>query len=235
MTTFAVDLRPYLPPIQDQGPRPTCLAFAVTGAHEFARNHALAGVLDLSEEAIYWRGRLLSGISGGMTFVAAAEALHSHGQPEEYYWPYDPSRDEDDSRYVPPPGALHPTQCFLADLERVDLSLDSVTATLEQGAVVVAGLVMSSPFFENTGGIIRMPTSDELIQQGHAVVLVGYADPTGADSDGYLVFRNSWGREWGDKGYGYLPYAYLTTYGTGAFVVRPLWQPPVGDTMLRES
>lgn len=39
---------------------------------------------------------------------------------------------------------------------------------------------------------------------GHAVLCVGYDD-----SKSHWIMRNSWGAEWGDKGYFYLPYPYL--------------------------
>ncbi len=39
---------------------------------------------------------------------------------------------------------------------------------------------------------------------GHAVTCVGYNDYKQT-----FIVRNSWGKEWGDKGYFYMPYAYL--------------------------
>ena len=40
---------------------------------------------------------------------------------------------------------------------------------------------------------------------GHAVVGVGYDD-----AKQWFIVRNSWGGQWGMKGYFTLPYAYLT-------------------------
>ena len=39
---------------------------------------------------------------------------------------------------------------------------------------------------------------------GHAIAAVGYDD----DKE-YFIVRNSWGTEWGDNGYCYIPYTYL--------------------------
>lgn len=47
-------------------------------------------------------------------------------------------------------------------------------------------------------------SSDESVLGGHAVLAVGYDD--GAK---VLIIRNSWGDEWGDKGYFYMPYEYI--------------------------
>jgi C1A family cysteine protease len=40
---------------------------------------------------------------------------------------------------------------------------------------------------------------------GHALLVVGYDDATQC-----FTVRNSWGDSWGDKGYCYIPYKYLT-------------------------
>ena len=48
-------------------------------------------------------------------------------------------------------------------------------------------------------------TNTESILGGHAVVAVGYDD-----SKECFIVRNSWGTNWGDAGYFYMPYAYLT-------------------------
>jgi C1A family cysteine protease len=53
-----------------------------------------------------------------------------------------------------------------------------------------------------------MPQPDEQVLGGHAVLAVGYDDP----SQRFIV-RNSWGDAWGQAGYFTMPYAYLTTRG----------------------
>jgi C1A family cysteine protease len=54
-------------------------------------------------------------------------------------------------------------------------------------------------------GVVPMPSPDEVILGGHAVLAVGYDD-----SEQRFIVRNSWGDEWGDGGYFSMPYAFLT-------------------------
>ena len=54
-------------------------------------------------------------------------------------------------------------------------------------------------------GIVSMPNANETLLGGHAVVCVGYND-----NKKVWIMRNSWGINWGDKGYFYLPYEYIT-------------------------
>jgi C1A family cysteine protease len=50
-----------------------------------------------------------------------------------------------------------------------------------------------------------MPKPGEATVGGHAVMAVGYSDPKGQ-----VIVRNSWGASWGDAGYFYMPYEYMT-------------------------
>jgi C1A family cysteine protease len=50
-----------------------------------------------------------------------------------------------------------------------------------------------------------MPSANEQVLGGHAVLAVGYDDA----SQRFIV-RNSWGDVWGQAGYFTMPYAYLT-------------------------
>ena len=44
---------------------------------------------------------------------------------------------------------------------------------------------------------------------GHAVTLVGYRTATGRMEDAVFIFKNSWGKDWGQGGYGIATYGYL--------------------------
>jgi C1A family cysteine protease len=66
-------------------------------------------------------------------------------------------------------------------------------------------------------GIVPMSGKNETALGGHAVLAVGYIDATlGRAMLGkirnVLIMRNSWSSSWGDRGYFYLPYSYVTEY-----------------------
>ena len=68
-----------------------------------------------------------------------------------------------------------------------------------------------------SSGRIPFPSGGDGVAGGHAVAAVGYDDrmkirgssPRARETSGALLVRNSWGVAWGEKGYGWLPYAYV--------------------------
>jgi hypothetical protein len=50
----------------------------------------------------------------------------------------------------------------------------------------------------------------------HGLLVVGYEDDPGVVGGGYFIIRNSLGEDWGDKGYGRMPYAYLECFALEA-------------------
>lgn len=61
-----------------------------------------------------------------------------------------------------------------------------------------------------------MPCPNEQAEWGHAILAVGYDDKKvventrcGTKSRGAILIRNSWGAEWGEDGYGWVPYDYV--------------------------
>ena len=64
-------------------------------------------------------------------------------------------------------------------------------------------------------GVIQMPRAKEQVLGGHAIVIVGYDD-----EQKRVKFVNSWGAGWGDHGFGYLPYDYVTKYMSDAWTFK---------------
>ena len=89
-------------------------------------------------------------------------------------------------------------------------TLNNIKSSLTLGYPVVFGFTVYSSFMDDSvakTGIVPMPKSSDSIEGGHAVLMVGYDD-----SKNWFIIRNSWGDEWGDKGYFYLPYEYLPMF-----------------------
>jgi C1A family cysteine protease len=79
---------------------------------------------------------------------------------------------------------------------------------LDEGYPFVSGIAVYQSFetIETAHtGIIPLPGKAEALLGGHAILVVGY-DLTKQ----HFICRNSWGSEWGDKGYFYLPFGYLS-------------------------
>jgi len=59
---------------------------------------------------------------------------------------------------------------------------------------------------ENTHntGVVEMPKQGEEELGGHAMCIVGYNDKTRM-----FAIANSWSKNWGDEGFGFMPYDYI--------------------------
>lgn len=194
----------------------TCLAWAVTTAHEF-------GLIDrqLSVEYLHWSSGNYSGGRG--TALAAAGALRADGQPDGPQWPYLEHNDDSDPGYMPPSTVIGPFSRAALRLSQTDV--DMLSADLSSGCLPVIALRVTDAFLVAAGGVVREdgPGSD-----GHAVAAVGIAQYAGAQSVGGVLpgerlvcVRNSWGRSWGVDGHALMTEAALQKCVVGALVVDP--------------
>ena len=209
----SADMRALLPPVRDQGQRGTCVAFAVTAAHEAARAAGAVAAEDLSEEALFWGCKLIDGNwDWGTRFESAAAALAATGQPPEAIWPYEPRR----LAGIPynPPGA-RTDAWHTSGMGPALLDLASVRLEIDVGRPVVLGLtVFDSLYFPSAAGRIDVPAVRSPSRGRHAVLAVGY------DADALLI-RNSWGQSWGLDGYGWLSNGYAERHAHEGWVIRP--------------
>ena len=84
----------------------------------------------------------------------------------------------------------------------------TILDTLASGFPFVFGFSVYESFESDQVALISivpLPAENEQLLGGHAVMAVGYDN-----SKQQFIVRNSWGTSWGQKGYFFMPYAYLT-------------------------
>ncbi|CAF4072604.1 unnamed protein product [Adineta steineri] len=206
-----VDLRPNMTPIDNQLNIGSSVANCLAGAYEYLTKKSNGCNTNISRLFIYYNARVIGNYSStisdtGCSMTCAIEALEEFGTCLESVWPYDISRVDiqpDDEAYEQAENhkineALH-----------VNIDLNEMKSCLAQGFPFAFGLKLYSSF-DNAAknGIVSIPNKLEQNQKSdrsHALLAVGYSDRSNA-----FIVRNSWGEDWGDKGYCYIPYEYLT-------------------------
>jgi C1A family cysteine protease len=202
-----VDLRPQMPPVDDQGSAGSCGSHAITGAAGYLQIKSGKPFQHLSRLFSYYSTRDIEGDTdqdGGIQIRDGIKAFASVGICEESLWPYDISQ----LTIKPPVG------CYTDAFGRKAVSYQSIDTVaqmqqcLADGFPFVGGISVYDSF-ESEGvastGIVPMPNpSKETLQGGHALCFVGY-------DMGKKMFigRNSWSTSWGIKGYFMIPFDYL--------------------------
>jgi len=202
-TAGRIDLRSRLIPVYDQGQLGSCTANAFCAAVAFV----LRGFQG-SRLFLYYNERLLEQTTdqdSGALMSDGIRALQVYGLCPEKLWPYQVTRFT--LRPTPPcysTALLHRVVSFA----RVRQDLASMKACLGAGFPFAVGILVFDSFESDaaaqTGGVPMPDRSTETLLGGHAVLCVGYDDARSV-----WIMRNSWGVQWGDHGYFYLPYAYL--------------------------
>lgn len=185
----AIDLRPTLPPIGDQGDRNTCTSFAVTAAHE---SHLYCGQ-SLSVEWYFWACKQADPgpFDQGVLMDVLPEVLRHPGQPEEIVWPYDPGLTlAHGQTYSPPSVRPH---MYKASLVQSVYSDANIYGELENNRPVLLS-VDAGPSFLNYQAQDILVDPDSSRTFVHALLVVGW------DQHSWIL-RNSWGERWGDAGH----------------------------------
>ncbi|AGK95986.1 phage holin [Clostridium pasteurianum] len=212
---LSIDLREKMPPLFDQGQEGSCTANAGAGDREYMLQK---DSIKLSRQFLYNVERIIEGTfpdDNGAQMRTICKALNKYGISEESYLPYN---EENLSAAPSEESYKNALQYRISSYYRV-LSETEIRQALSQGQAVLLGMIVYENF-EDVGsdGLVRMPNKKtEQILGGHSVLIVGYRDNVKnkfktlinkliGKSNGYFIVRNSWGENWGDKGYFYLPY-----------------------------
>jgi C1A family cysteine protease len=201
-----VDLRSACSPVENQGNLGSCTGNALVGALEFLELKDGVAFIDLSRLFIYYNERAIEGTvssDSGAMLRDGIKTLKNQGVCSEKKWPYVISKFD-----KKPVAACYKEAMDhqITSYHRI-LSLDDMRTCLAEGFPFVFGFTVyesfESPEVARTG-IVNMPQPSEGTIGGHAVLAVGYQD-----AEKRFIVRNSWGSEWGQKGYFTIPYDYV--------------------------
>jgi C1A family cysteine protease len=203
----SVDLRQYCSTIEDQGQLGSCTGNAIAGIIELMqRKQNPAKGRDVSRLFIYYEARMLSGTvnyDSGAYIRDGIKVVNKKGAPLENLWPYLSSR----LKTRPTTAAYYDALKRKATAYKRVADFAGVKTALRQGYPVVIGFDVYESFetqsVANTGMMPYPNINTEQLLGGHAVALVGYDDNL---NGGRFICRNSWGPDWGDRGYFYMPY-----------------------------
>lgn len=209
------DLRSLFPAPYDQGDLGSCTANAISGAIQCDMARQKIDDFMPSRLFIYYNERAMEGTVGqdaGASIRDGIKSINVQGVCPETDWPYDVSRFADKP----------PANCY-ADATRarsltyraVAQNAGAIKAALGQSLPVVIGFTVYESFESDevtATGIVPMPNPSEKVLGGHAVDVAGVnqtAQPWNGIPPGYFLMRNSWGSDWGVKGYFFMPFSYL--------------------------
>jgi hypothetical protein len=201
----AVDLRKYCTPIGDQGQTSRCSAFAWTHATELVTNMKAGNVPRLAPNFTMLQFQRMQGDAQDYAYAHAGgdgtvsgtdpgEVLVEHGTCRQDLWPDDaevPSTSErvliSDAEKHHLDGTPHP------------IAIDDIRKVLSAGCPVHVAINTGAAFSDvGRDGVFSAAEGPSGRHGRHAMLIVGY-------TGNFFIVKNSWGENWGDKGYCYIP------------------------------
>jgi len=215
--TDSIDLRKLFEPIRNQGKQGSCSSFAISSVIEVLRHDKKR----YSPAFLYWSSRDAQGTTdkdSGASLYSVIKSATERGDCTEDKMPYNP----DVFTVAPSESAINNALgCKVLEAKTVEPKLRDIKSALSDGFPVIIASKIFDSFSETRSGFVKHPSSEELSNGGrtdghgiHAMVVCGFSD-----NERILVVRNSWGTDFGDKGYCYIPYSYVQQYFLQACII----------------
>lgn len=203
----AVDLRQQFTPIKSQGPLGACTVFALTSIFEYILKKNNKENSDLSEHFVYYnvlknQSKLEEYGKVGTSHYDVVKSIGTEGICLESLCEYSGNFDTSE----PSAEAYEDAKARkITKAMNVRIDLNQIKSALAEGYPVAVGLRVFDSLASSTG-FVQRPTDDELKEEvgWHSMVVCGYSD-----KEKIFIVRNSWGIDFGDNGYCYIPYSYI--------------------------
>lgn len=213
----AASLRDQMPPVYDQGNIGSCTANAGAGAFDYVwkldtGSFIFPSRLDLYQNELRHDGNFPQ--DAGSYTSSILWVLQKQGVALEKCWPYVPANLAKTAT-----ACANQTRKNYKAVTAYDVPNDDNGRTIKDCLAnrkipVLTGGYVFTPIFTPIYDVgtrrwfVDMPKGK--VQGGHEMLIVGYDDNLVIGKlKGFALVRNSWGTDWGDKGYAWFPYAYL--------------------------
>jgi len=212
-----IDHSGFMSSVKDQKNLGSCAGFSAAAMKEGQENkeHRLeveAGkkdhrdnkYYDLSESWIYWMAKRVDAWPNeeGTSIRAVMQVLHKIGVPCEKAWPYDDVVYGEPKKWA----KLVARWSLIDSYYRLN-NLNEIKGALVNGPVLIGVGVFEEMLSVGADGVVPYPSDPWYSYGGHALCCVGYSDKTKR-----IKIKNSWGKNWGVNGYGFLSYDYVESY-----------------------
>lgn len=216
-----VDLRSECPKVYHQGRINSCTANAIGALMEFVLWKQSKVAFTPSRLFIYYNERETDQsiyTDGGAYLRDGMKCVAKLGACQESDWPYDDTPPTNPLARIWASGAKPAEKpsdkCYemaltrqVLSYQRLDQSLTQLKGCLAAGYPFVFGFTAYDAYASTAvlkSGVLNYPEPGEGVVNGHAVMAVGYDDISQR-----FIIRNSYGEDWGQKGYFTMPYSYL--------------------------
>uniref|UniRef100_A0A1X7SZ67 Peptidase C1A papain C-terminal domain-containing protein n=1 Tax=Amphimedon queenslandica TaxID=400682 RepID=A0A1X7SZ67_AMPQE len=210
-----VDLSHYVQHVYNQENLHSCTANALCAAYGMdlkKQSQTIAGgyyYFNPSRLFLYYNTRESEGSQSkdsGASIRDTVESMNGKGVCKESDWPYTVTRFNQKPPQSAYAAAVGNNLCVY---ERLYQDIDQFRACLKDNCPFVFGFKVYASFHNISGPkyTMQMPKAQERDNKPlgyHAVVAVGYND-----TKQHIKVLNSWGSDWGDNGYFYMPYQFI--------------------------
>jgi C1A family cysteine protease len=202
----------FFPEIVDQGNIESCVPTCISTIYYYlTMKQSNYSNFRISRLYLYYQVRkLYNDINNdnGSTIFDCINILHNDGVIPEFFYPYNHS-----NLYKNPEIFLEKYAKCCKCLGFESVKRNQIKNKLLMDYPIICGIKI----FKNINddeikktGIIKLyiddnDDNDDNLVGGHCIILVGFDDNTR-----YFKFINSWGNKWGENGFGYLPYEYIS-------------------------
>ncbi len=223
----SVDLSSKMPPVGSQGRQNSCVAWATGYAIKsyLAKNNGVTSNYDppfsggngknvFSPAFIY--NQQNGGKDAGLYYYKTMEFLQKSGVAP---WSSMPYSDKDYKKQPTAAAKKEALEYRIKSYSRINhKNPDDIKRVLASGNVALVGVIIDDGFYNLKGAEVYDANSGKSYG-GHAMTIVGYDDSKASKSGkkGAFKLQNSWGTNWGDKGFGWISYSMLAKVGQESY------------------